>query len=63
MSHECKRFKTVRKSGGIRLTVRCRECGRLVVTEAARQAEAMVEAARVEAYGKDMAEITQGNVA
>ena len=63
MSHECKRFKTEFKSGGIRLVVRCRECGRLVVTEAARQAEALVEAARQEEYGKEVDGMTQGNVA
>ncbi len=65
MSHECKRprFRTEYKSGGVRFVVRCRKCGRLVKTEAARQAEALVDAARLEAHGKDMREITQGNVA
>ena len=26
--HECKRFKTAKKVGGVRLLVRCRECGK-----------------------------------
>jgi hypothetical protein len=63
MSHECKRFKTVRKWHGVKLTVRCRECGELRVTEAARLAEALVESAKLEAYSEDMAALTQGNVA
>ena len=26
--HECKRFKTAMKRGGVRYTVACRECGK-----------------------------------
>jgi hypothetical protein len=42
------------------LTVRCRECGELRVTEAARLAEAIVETARMEAYSADMAALAEG---
>ena len=63
MSHECKRFETVTKLGGVRLTVSCRECGKVVKTDAAKEIERRIEEKRLEEYSEDMEAICHNNVA
>jgi adenylate cyclase class IV len=63
MSHECKRFRTVSKHGGVRLTVACRECGRVVKTREALEIEARIEAETNRMFSEDMEALCHNNVA